>query len=270
MKTRFKLLICVVAAAVLSTGAVAAAATISGSSWALSDEAKARVAAVELRNTPEWREAFEEALLEGKAPVDPVYAASFGVTTGSDEIAPVYLDPVSPASTSTEIGLEKVYDEKDYGYNVWSGRFVVPDVKSFAQTFPEPHTMNCKVLTGANGSLDYKTGYSTNYKELTGKYTYQETSKKAYVTVNKNGTTWVPNALSTYNGSGKLIEKAYYFYVYRGDKNAEYWDVVVIHVVDKDYAASAEYAAKPYAGLIGHYTYVDTESMGVLPDVDKE
>ncbi len=47
-------------------------------------------------------------------------------------------------------------------------------------------------------------------------------------------------------------------------------DVVVIHVVDKDYAASAEYASKPYAGLIDRYTYVDTGNKGAAPLINAE
>ena len=67
---------------------------------------------------------------------------------------------------------------------------------------------------------------------------------------------------------GELVELACYFYLYDGTGvESRYHDVAVVHIVDYDYSQSEEYASKPYAGLIDCYTYVDTDSLGVMPPV---
>lgn len=277
MKTKFKLLTCAIAAAVLSTGAVVAAATIpeptysgfifSDSSWTLTAKDKARSEAAELRSTPEWRDAFQEALLEGKSPVDPVYAA-YKEVIDSGDIMPIYLDPVSPASTG--IKLELVHDDRgDNSYNLWSGRFIVPDVNEFVSTFYEPKTFGCGFDNNKNkqiaAEMKGSDAYSGNYKSVYVKGIYDKDGERYTQTAENNGTSKIVCANFKDSG-GKLVEGAYYFYLHKGTGfGPEYMDVVVIHVVDKDYAASEEYAAKPYSGIINHYTYVDTESMGVVP-----
>ncbi len=288
MKTRFKLLTCAIAAAVLSTSAiaaavlstsaVAAAATNSGliftdSSPILTAKDKVRMEAAELRSTPEWRDAFEEALLEGKSPVDPVYAANEEVTD-SGEIMSAYLDPASPASS--EIKLELIHDNKgEYSYNLWSGRFIVPDVRGFASTFYEPETFGCGFDNNYNGArvlaeMKSTSDYIWNYKSVHVKGYYYKNGEKYGKTAVDEDTTQVVRAYFTDPGD-KLVEGAYYFYLHNGSgSGSEYMDVVVIHVVDKDYAASSEYAAKPYAGLIDHYTYVDTGNMGAAPPINAE
>lgn len=93
-----------------------------------------------------------------------------------------------------------------------------------------------------------------------------EGGKKVGHHKSSDGTGTIRSVSSTYS-SGKLIEKAFYFYMYRGDSESEYYDVAVIHVVDKDYAGSEEYAALPYGNLIGCYTYVDVNE---LPEISLE
>lgn len=287
MKTKFKLLTCAIAAAVLSTsaiaavlstGAVAAASTSSGfifsdSSPIFTAEDKVRMEAAELRGTPEWRDAFQEALLEGKSPVDPVYAANKEVTD-SGEIMPVYLEPASP--TSSGIKLELVHDDRgDNSYNLWSGRFIVSDVRGFAGTFFEPETFGCGFDNNyTNGRavavMKGRPAYSGNYKSVVVKGIYDKDGERYTEMAENNGTSQVVSAVLKDSG-GKLVEGAYYFYLHDGTgSGSNYEDVVVIHVVDKDYAASAEYAAKPYAGLIDHYTYVDTENISVAPPINAE
>ncbi len=287
MKTKFKLLTCVIAAAVLSTGAIAAvlstgaaaaASTNSGfiftdSSPILTAEDKVRMEAAELRSTPEWRDAFQEALLEGKSPVDPVCAADKEVID-IGKIMPVYLEPAS--SVFTDIKLELVHDDSgNYSYNLWSGRFIVPDVRGFAGTFYGPETFGCGFDNNyKNGRavavMKGRPDYSRNYKSAYVKEIYNKDRERYTEMAENNGTTQVVSAVL--NGSGgELVEGAYYFYLHDGTgSGSEYNDVVVIHVVDKDYAASSEYAAKPYAGLIDHYTYVDTGNMGAVPPINAE
>lgn len=277
MKTRFKLLTCAIAA-VLSTSAAAAAATTPGliftdSSWSLTAEDKARLEAAELRSTPEWREAFQEALLEGKSPVDPVRAVCEEVTD-SGEIMPVYLDPASPAST--DIKLELVYDASENGYNLWSGRFIVSEVRSFASVFYEPKTFGCDFDNNYKdgqvvAEIKSRDDYILNYKSVVVKGIYDKGGERYTKTAENDGNSQVVNAYIKDSGGGRLVEGAYYFYLHDGSgSGSNYKDVAVIHVVDKDYAASAEYAAKPYAGLIDHYTYVDTENMGVASPINEE
>lgn len=271
MKTKFKVLFSALTAAALSAGTVAAAA-VPGHITA--DERElARESAMMIRNTDEWRTAFEDALLEGRSPVDPVHDAAPIYPAdedfiGGEDVMPAYIN--ASAASPTPVQLTLVHDEDGYGYNLWSGRFIVDSVTGFAATFTEPETMECVLNIGTKAELVYKRGFSVLHKMLSGRFTYLEGSKRVTTpAVTVSGTGTLAPISSSYTGSGKLIEKAYYFYVYRGDVNAPYWDVVVIHVVDKDYADTDEYAALPYGNLINSYTYVDTENMGVLPSTEK-
>lgn len=271
MRTKFKVFVCALAAAAaLPTCAVASAAIADMMSAEEVSTEIARVDAAKLREDPEWIEAFNEALLEGRSPIDPVHAAIFGLdmTGENDEIMPAYLEQAAPASMdATDVRLTLVHDDQGgNGYNLWSGRFVVDDVKAFAATFTEPYTMDCKVFSGTTAQLAYKNGLSVNYKQLMGQYYYMEGSKRVgNKPKTSEGYGTIGNMVSTYSGSGKLIEKAFYFYMYKGDPTSEYYDVAVIHVVDKNYAGTEEYAALPYGNLIGCYTYVDVNE---LPEVE--
>lgn len=268
MKTKLKLFACVLsAAAVLSVG-IASSAVAVNASLARSDKEAAYDAAVALREDPEWIENFQLALLEGKSPIDPVHAAIQGtdMTESNDEIEPAYLEHAAPASAdSTDIRLTLVHDDSgDNSYNLWSGRFVVDDVRAFSNTFTQPYSMDCVLFNSTTAQLVYKNGFSVNFKKLSGQYYYMENGKKVGSHMTSDGTGAIPAVSTTYTGSGKLIEKAYYFYMYKGDSTSEYYDVAVIHVVDKDYAETEEYAALPYGNLIGCYTYVDVNE---LPEV---
>lgn len=266
MQVKFKAIMCA-AAAVLSVG-IASSAVAADAPLALDKEAAyeaAYGAAVTLREDPEWIEAFQLALLEGKSPIDPVHAAFWGIDMNeeNDEIMPAYFEQAAPASTdATKIELTLVHDDQGgTGYNLWSGRFVVDDVYSFANKFTDPYTMDCEIRSGTFGRLTYKRDLSVNYKKLIGQYYYMEGGKKVGDHDTSEGTGTISDVVSTYSGSGNLIEKAFYFYLYRGGSKSEYYDVVVIHVVDKEYAGTEEYAALPYGSLIGSYTYVDVNEL---------
>ncbi len=257
MSLKFK---SIIAAAVLSVSAVSSAAVVNAST-ARSEKEAAYDAAVELRDSPEWIDAFQEALLEGKSPTDPVHAAIFSTDiSGFDEVSPAYLEQTAPASTDVRLTL--IHDDSgSNSYNLWSGRFVVDNVSDFAATFTEPYTMDCKLFVGTTGRLDYQNDFSVNYKKLMGQYYYMEDGRKVGSHDTSEGVGTISDVSSTYSGSGKLIEKAYYYYMHKGGAKSEYYDVAVIHVVDKDYAQTAEYAALPYGNLIDCYTYVDTSEL---------
>lgn len=255
MKTKFKAIISAsAAAAVLSAGIIVGAATVGKAS---SGKEAARLAAAELREDSEWIDAFNKALLEGKSPTDPVYAAIQGVAAADDdEIMSVYLQPASAAASGIELTL--VHDDSgDNGYNLWSGRFTVDDVSAFDAAFASPESMDCEVYTGTSGELVYKNGYSVNYKELVAYYTILENGSRVPHRVVQKGTGQIPEASYNYTGSGELIEKVYCCYMYRGDSTSALYDVALVHVVDSDYSQTAEYSALPYGNLIGCYTYVD-------------
>ena len=272
MKTKFKVLTCVLAAAV-SVPVVASAATAINKEYtpqykfgSVVDKEATFVMAAEMRDD-EWFENFELALLDGKCPTDPVSAATIGAESinDSNEILPAYIVEAASVTPSTEVKLTKVHDKETggTGYTLWSGRFIVNDVAAFASKFGEPTNMDCNILLNGRGRLDYKNGYSVNYKELSGSYTYKDKNDKTYTKLGTNpaGTGKLPEIRSTYNGSDKLVEMALYFYLYRGDSSSAFDEIVVIHSVDNDYANSAEYAQKSYANLIGSYTYVDTDNL---------
>lgn len=162
MKTKLKAIICAAAAAL----SVAVGSTVAGAVSARSEKEAAYDAAVALRGDPEWIENFQLALLEGKSPTDPVHAAIFGLDMNeeNDEVMPAYLEQATPASMdATKIELTLVHDDEgDNSYNLWSGRFVVADVKTFANTFEEPLTMKCDLLGTTTGTLINKKGFSVN------------------------------------------------------------------------------------------------------------
>lgn len=259
MKTKIKAIISTAAAAAFfSVGSIATAAVQGVAPY--DTEETARLAAAELREEPEWIDAFNEALLEGRAPADPVYAAIFGDASNDDEIMSVYLEPAS--ATDSEVKLKIVRDNSgDNNYNLWSGRFTTDVVNDFAATFTSPFSMDCVVSTGTSGKLVNKRGHTVNYKELIADYTFLENGRRVTHRVFQKGTGQIPEAKYDYSGSGKLIEKAYYYYMYSGDSTSPYRDVAVVHVVDKDYAQTAEYAALPYGGIIDCYTYVETSGL---------
>lgn len=262
MKTKFKAIIsaATAAAVIFSVGGIATAAMQSRHS----EEEIAHMAAAELRDEAGWTEAFNEALLEGKRPTDPVIALRNGTGETGDEIMPAYLE--SASGKDTDVKLTLVHDNSDGGYILWSGRFIVDDVSSFAALFTQPESMNCVVGEGTVGELEYKNGYSVNFKKLMGNYTYLENDKRVVHYDTQEGVGQIPEVKYSYTGSGKLVEKALYFYMYRGDSTSGYYEVAVVHVVDKDYAQSAEYAALPYGGIIDSYTYVSPAEISGLAE----
>ncbi len=262
MPVKIKAIAGMAVAAALSAGVVASAA-VPGQKYiefSENDSPEFRAAA-ELRESPGWWEAFEEALLEGKSPTDPVYASYRPETAvrSDDEILPIFLDTAPTVSDGSD--LELVHDDRDGGYNLWSGRFVVDDVSGFTAAFLESDRMDCMVHNDASGELAYKVGYSVNYKSLYGKFTYLENGKRVVRRDFADGYKDILKIDSGYSGSGKLVEKAFFFNLHSGDASSALYDAAVIHVVDKDYAQTAEYAALPYGGIIDCYTYVKTSEL---------
>ncbi len=262
MSLKFKSIIGAAVAAALSVGVVASAAAARQRSinFKENDSPEFR-AAVELRESPGWWESFEEALLEGRSPTDPVHASYRPEVAirSDDEILPIFLDTASALSDGSD--LELVHDDRDGGYNLWSGRFVVDDVSDFTAAFLGPDRMDCLVHNDASGELAYKVGYSVNYKSLSGKFIYLENGKRIVKSDFADGYNDILKIDSEYSGSGKLVEKVFYFYLYRGGAASALFDAAVVHVVDKDYAQTAEYAALPYGDLIDCYTYIDTDEL---------
>ncbi len=264
MSLKIKAIAGVAVAAALSAGVVASAAVAEQKSIEFRDNDNQKFqAAVELYESPDCWKAFEEALLEGKTPTDPiraVYRPECAVKD-DDEVLPVFLDPVSVQGTETELTLK--HDASVGGYNLWEARIVTEDADSFARTFANPDTMDCAVHTGASGTLLQSNSYRVNLKRLSGKFTYLENGKAVtkYDFVDGYGT--LPTLNYNYPGTGELVEKTLYFYVYEGNEGAPIRDVVLIHVVNRDYAKSAEYAALPYGDLIDCYTYVEPSDPSV-------
>ncbi len=262
MSVKIQAIVGAAVAAALSAGVVASAAAAGQKiiEFSENDSPEFRAAA-ELRESPGWWESFEDALLEGRSPTDPVHASYRPEVAirSDDEILPIFLDTASALGDGYD--LEPVHDDRDSGYNLWSGRFVVDDVSDFTAAFLEPDRMDCLVHSDASGELAYKVGYSVNYKSLSGKFTYLENGKRVVERYFADGYNDILKIDSEYSGSGKLVEKALCFCLHSGDASSALYDVVVVHVVDKDYARTAEYAALPYGGIIGCYTYVETSGL---------
>ncbi len=258
MSLKIKAIVGTAVAAALSAGVIASAAVAEQPiEFGEIDDPEFR-AAVELYESPDCWKAFEEALLEGKSPTDPIRAVYSPECAVRDdgEILPVFLDPVSVQGTET--GLTLKHDASEGGYNLWYARIVTEDANNFARTFVNPHTMNCAVHTGASGTLLHKNSHDVNFKRLSGKFTYLEDGEAVtkYDFVDGYGT--LPTLNYRYPGSGELVEKTLYYYVYEGNEGSPILDAVLIHIVSEKYANSAEYAALPYGDLIDCYTYVES------------
>ncbi|MDE7231236.1 MAG: hypothetical protein K2N56_12210 [Oscillospiraceae bacterium] len=269
MKTKFKLIAGALATAALSTGIVASAATTS-SPWGRPSVEELHMDAVRVRNDPEWIKNFEEALLEGKSPVDPVYAV-YNEVVESDEIMPAYLSQVFGLNDGNKLTL--VHDASEYGYNLWSGRITTSNVSAFSMEFSEPATFTAGVTGREKAAIIMgKSGYYGNYKKATVYGTFKDSNGNTYTRHSFNeGTASTVFAMLSSAEKGELVELACYFYLHDGTGvQSCYRDVAVVHVVNYDYANSGEYAAKPYAGLIDCYTYVDTDSLGVMPPAGAE
>lgn len=223
--------------------------------------------------TAEEREHFEELILAGYKAEDPFSRvwghADFGSPAGSD-ISDMY--SADPLSAQTSIKLDLVHDRTDGGYKLWSGRFTVGDVSTFSNKFFEPDEFDCSVST--NLSIMTSTpNYMYNFKEVTVRFTYLEGEKRVVKSAYGESNQMVADADmgGKYKGSGKLVEAQYFFYLHNGSgETSSLFEVASVHVVNEEYAESELYSELPYARMIGSYTYVDTDNLGILPTVSAE
>lgn len=249
------------AAAALSTGIVVSASTVSDT---------AEVVAAE--ESISKLEAFEMALLEGKSPCVSHALELTDEILQNSRICPAYFNAANKInSENATYPLEKIHGrDEENSYTLWSGRIVVPNVSKFVNEFNEPASFLCGV-NGINKTayMTAKSGFEGNYKVVSLYGTFRDNNGNTYKrTYHNDGADKTVGVPLIFTGSGELIEMAAYCYMYNGTgQNAGYYEIALVHVVAEDYADSAEYAAEPYAGLIGCYTYVDTDSLGVLPPV---
>ncbi len=166
------------------------------------------------------------------------------------------LNAILAAEEDTEIKLTLVFSEP---YNLWSGRFTVPNVSNTSIPLYDAKTFDIDISNGKSATMKSKRNYSGRFKDATVYATYRNNKtqelKKTKDRVEGTGDLTV-NAPSVSNST--LVEAAFYFNVYTGDSiNTDYEEVAVVHIVDQNYAKSAQYAENSYASMIDQYTYIE-------------
>ncbi len=164
----------------------------------------------------------------------------------------------APSVTFSDTTLKEVPDtDGTRGYRLWSNTIQVSDVSKYANSYTGPTRFTCRT--------DYKTGemtgtenYKGNYKKVHTRVVFRENDRDTGKNNHSEGTTEKVSAAIQYLGSGKPVEAAYYFYLYDGTgSGSEIAEVAVVYVVDRAYAASAEYAQKSYSDILDVCPYVD-------------
>ncbi len=199
---------------------------------------------------------FEEAILRGEVPPDPIRALNDPNYKPGEET--VYFD-VSPASST--LTLQKVHGSEDGSYTLWSGTFTTSDVSKFASSFDDPQSFTC-CCDNTTAEITGKLGFYYNYKEVSENLTYLNNGEKKVVTASDHGTAKTLTAAAN-AGSGELVEATYFYYLYKGTEfQSGLYEVAVVHVVDSSYAESDLYKQNSYADRIGGYPYIDSSVFG--------
>lgn len=167
------------------------------------------------------------------------------------------LDAILAAQSDVEIKLSKVFSDP---YTLWSGRFIVQNYnEDKGYTFKEPKFFTIDIKRGKQVTMQSKNDYSGRFKSSVVYATYKNNStgatKRVKVTKEGTGDLYLnPSAVS----KSSLVELTCYFYVYEGDSiNSEYEEAAVVHIVDQDYANSAQYVENSYANMIDQYVQID-------------
>ena len=150
---------------------------------------------------------------------------------------------------------ERVNDKWVYG--LWTYRAIIDDVGGFCANFTETKSLSCSV-NGKSADMTGKTGYMYNYKEVSIVLTFLENNETAVKRINAYGSGEYIPAVYAVPDSGKLVEAAYIFRIHSGGELAEDNEIIVVHVVDEDYARSERYRENAYANLIDGYEYVNS------------
>ncbi len=164
----------------------------------------------------------------------------------------------APSAMSSDTTLREVEDKDGTRkYRLWTNTIQVSDVSAYANSYTGPTRFTCRT--------DYKTGemtgtenYKGNYKKVHTRVVFRENDRDIGKNSNGEGTAETISATVQYWGSGKPVEAAYYFYLYDGTGSGSVLsEVAVVYVVDRAYAASAEYAQKSYSDILDVCPYVD-------------
>ncbi len=143
-------------------------------------------------------------------------------------------------------------------YVLWSGRNIYEGLVGQVVRYNSPTYFSIKNAPGDSVEMNAKSDYKGRFKSLTVYYTYKNNStgeiKKTKASKEGTGSLTVnPSSVS----NSTLVEVACYFNVYKGDTtNTEFDEVAVVHLVDKAYSQSAQYAENSYAFMIDQYTYI--------------
>lgn len=179
------------------------------------------------------------------------------------------LDEIRRGMSSTEAGdvpsvadsdttLKEVPDKDGTrGYKLWTNTITVNNISKYANSYTGPARFTCET-DYKKGEMTGTANYKYNYKKVHTRIVFRENDKDVGKNKYSEGTTETVSATVQYSGSGRPVEAAYYFYMYDGTgSGANISEVAVVYVVDQAYAASAEYAQKPYADILDVCTYVD-------------
>lgn len=166
------------------------------------------------------------------------------------------LNAILAEKENESTGLTKVQSAP---YFIRSGRFISDEPGNCSLYLDDPYFFSMAVWNGKNITVTPKTNYNGRFKTADVYATYINSAtgelKKTKASADGAGNlTLKPESLSGWT----LVETAIYAYVYKGESiSTPYDEMVVIHLVDRTYAKSAQYAENSYAGLIDQYTYIE-------------
>ena len=162
-----------------------------------------------------------------------------------------------PSVTASDTTLKEVKDDGSRGFKLWTSTIQVSDISEYANSYIGPDRFTC-ATNYKTGKMTGKSNYEGSYKKVHTRIVFRESDRDTGKNQYAEGTAETVSATVQYTGSGRPVEAAYYFYIYDGTgSGSKITEAAVVYVVDRAYAASAEYAQKSYADILDVCTYVD-------------